>query len=81
MHPRGNRTRQAVQVERMGRFEPARAPPRVEKFRGDSPLPGRRKGGRNVAIEPASGAVVRISAALMGSMEDMGLKSLTADVR
>ena len=32
-------------------------------------------------IEPASGAVVRISAALMGSMEDMGLKSMTADVR
>jgi hypothetical protein len=32
-------------------------------------------------IEPASGAVVRVSAALMGSMEDIGLKSLTADVR
>ncbi len=32
-------------------------------------------------IEPASGAVVRVSARLMESMEDMGLKSLTADVR
>jgi len=32
-------------------------------------------------IEPASGAVVRVSAALMSSMEDVGLKSLTADVR
>jgi hypothetical protein len=32
-------------------------------------------------IEPATGAVVRISAGLMGSMEDMGLKSMTADVR
>jgi hypothetical protein len=32
-------------------------------------------------IEPASGAVVRISAGLMTSMEDIGLKSLTADVR
>jgi hypothetical protein len=32
-------------------------------------------------IDPASGAVVRVSAALMGSMEDIGLKSLTADVR
>ena len=32
-------------------------------------------------IEPASGVVVRVSAALMGSMEDIGLKSLTADVR
>ena len=31
-------------------------------------------------IEPASGVVVRVSAALMGSMEDIGLKSLTADV-
>src|ERR1035438_7861559 len=32
-------------------------------------------------IEPASGAVVRVTAGLMESMEDMGLKSLTADVR
>lgn len=32
-------------------------------------------------IEPASGAVVRVSAGLMESMEDMGLKSLSADVR
>jgi hypothetical protein len=32
-------------------------------------------------IEPASGAVVRVSAGLMTSMEDIGLKSLTADVR
>src|ERR1017187_7364646 len=31
-------------------------------------------------IEPASGAVVRVTAGLMESMEDMGLKSLTADV-
>jgi hypothetical protein len=32
-------------------------------------------------IDPASSAVVRISAELMGSLEDVGLKSLTADVR
>lgn len=32
-------------------------------------------------IEPASGAVVRISAALMPGMEDLGLKTLAADVR
>jgi hypothetical protein len=32
-------------------------------------------------IDPASGSVVRVSARLMESMEDMGLKSLTADVR
>ena len=32
-------------------------------------------------IEPSSGAVVRISAELMESMQDMGLKSMTADVR
>jgi hypothetical protein len=32
-------------------------------------------------IEPASGAVVHITAGLMESMEDMGLKSMTADVR
>lgn len=32
-------------------------------------------------IEPVSGAVVRVSAALMQSMENVGLKSLTADVR
>ena len=32
-------------------------------------------------IEPSSGTVVRVSAALMGSMEDVGLKTLTADVR
>src|ERR1019366_2075935 len=32
-------------------------------------------------IEPASGAVVRVRAGLMESMEDMGLNSLTADVR
>jgi hypothetical protein len=32
-------------------------------------------------IEPASGSVVRVTAGLMESMEDMGLKSLTADVQ
>ena len=32
-------------------------------------------------IEPASGAVVRIAAELMESMQDVGLKSMTADVR
>jgi hypothetical protein len=32
-------------------------------------------------IEPASGSVVRVAAGLMESREDMGLKSLTADVR
>jgi hypothetical protein len=32
-------------------------------------------------IEPASGSVVRVTAGLMESMEDMGLKSLSADVR
>jgi hypothetical protein len=32
-------------------------------------------------IEAVSGAVVRVSAGLMDSMEDMGLKSLAADVR
>jgi hypothetical protein len=32
-------------------------------------------------IEPESGAIVRVSANLGTSMEDMGLKSLTADVR
>jgi hypothetical protein len=32
-------------------------------------------------IDPASGAVVRVSASLMETMEDVGLKSLTADVR
>lgn len=32
-------------------------------------------------IEPASGAIVRITAGLMTSMEDIGLKSMTADVR
>src|ERR1022692_1673678 len=32
-------------------------------------------------IEPESGAVVRVAAGLMESMTDMGLKSLTADVR
>jgi len=32
-------------------------------------------------IEPESGAIVRVSANLGNSMQDMGLKSLTADVR
>jgi len=32
-------------------------------------------------IEPASSAIVRITAGLMTSMEDIGLKSMTADVR
>src|ERR1035441_3578531 len=32
-------------------------------------------------IDPASGSVVRVTAGLMESMEDMGLKSLTADVQ
>jgi hypothetical protein len=32
-------------------------------------------------IDPASGAVLRVSASLMDGMEDVGLKSLTADVR
>jgi len=31
-------------------------------------------------VDPTSGAVVRVSAGLMESMEDLGLKSLTADV-
>jgi len=32
-------------------------------------------------IEPGSGAVLRVSAALMESLDDVGLKSLSADVR
>lgn len=32
-------------------------------------------------IEPASGAIVRISAGLMSSLEDIGLKAINADVR
>lgn len=32
-------------------------------------------------IDPASGAIVRIAVELMSSMEDIGLKRLTADVR
>src|SRR5664279_5870619 len=32
-------------------------------------------------IEPASGSVVRVTAGLLEGMEDMGLKSLSADVR
>jgi hypothetical protein len=32
-------------------------------------------------IDPASGAIVRVAAGIMESMEDLGLKTLTADVR
>jgi len=32
-------------------------------------------------IEPATGAIVRISAGLMSSLEDIGLKAINADVR
>jgi hypothetical protein len=75
---------EAVQVDgrellqiRFQHVRGARSPSAIRLGRREYPLDWQ----GTAWIEPADGAIVRISASLMSSLEDIGLKAINADVR